>query len=85
MQYWVYILYSTKLKRYYTGFSKDPDRRLEQHRTAENGWTCRAGDWREIFRTSVSDKSSARVLEASIKSRGAKRFLQENMMDMPRF
>ena len=73
----VYILYSIKLKRYYTGFSREPDRRLEQHRIADNGWTSRADDWREIFRIPVADEGSARVLEASIKSRGAKRFLQE--------
>jgi len=77
MQYWVYILYSTKLKRYYTGFSKDPDRRLGQHRTADNGWTSRADDWREIFRIFVADEGSARVLETGIKSHGAKRFLQK--------
>ncbi|NOZ75332.1 MAG: GIY-YIG nuclease family protein [FCB group bacterium] len=29
--YYVYILYSRKTNRYYTGSSGDPERRLEEH------------------------------------------------------
>ena len=77
VKYWVYILYSIKLKRYYIGFSIDPNRRLEQHRRSNNGWTSRTDDWQEVYRTAVEDEGSARIMEASIKSRGAKRFLDD--------
>jgi putative endonuclease len=77
MKYWVYVLYSAGLNRYYTGFSENPDRRIEQHKVAKYGWTSRADDWREVTRFPVDDEGMARKLEHKIKAHGVKRFLQD--------
>ncbi len=77
MSYYVYILYSELLKRYYTGFSKFTKKRLYQHRKRQNDWTSRASDWKEVFSIKVESTSEARMFERKIKKRGAARFLAD--------
>jgi len=76
----VYILHSKSLDRHYTGFSKSLQKRLHQHQAETNHWTARASDWKLIWKKEVSDTVAARHLETRIKSRGAKRFLQETIV-----
>jgi len=37
--FFVYILYSESLKKYYIGHSEDPDKRLIEHLTKSKHWT----------------------------------------------
>ena len=73
----VYILYSKKLNRFYTGFSQDFALRKIQHRISNSHWTGQTKDWKEIFQTEVPTRQQARALEKRIKARGAKRFLDD--------
>ncbi len=41
MEYYLYILYSKKLDRYYTGVSQNPSQRLISHNEYPKGWTKR--------------------------------------------
>ncbi|NNJ70959.1 MAG: GIY-YIG nuclease family protein [Kiritimatiellales bacterium] len=74
----VYILYSESLAKYYVGFSNSASSRLRQHRKEKNHWTARADDWELIWKQAVDSTAAARVLEKKIKSRGAKRFLEDH-------
>jgi putative endonuclease len=73
--YYVYILYSAKLDRFYTGMSKFSAKRLRQHNHGQTRWTSQANDWQEVWRKEVSDPGEARRLEKQIKTRSARRFL----------
>jgi putative endonuclease len=75
--YFVYILRSESLGRYYTGFSCDHWKRQRQHRSRHKGWTGQAADWQEVFCIQVATIREARALEKQIKARGAGRFLSE--------
>ena len=75
----VYILFSAKLDRYYTGFSKHPQRRLRQHLRGASAWTSRAEDWVMVYETRLESVAEGRALEKRIKARGARRFVEEQL------
>ena len=83
MTYYVYILYSPSLDKFYTGMSKFTSKRLRQHRNGESSWTSRASDWIDIWKIEKEDSKSARVLEKKIKKRGARRFLNDMNIAVP--
>ena len=76
MKYYVYILYSKSLGKYYTGISKFSSKRLRQHNSGRTEWSSRADDWKKVFQLVCENSNTARVLEKKIKSRGARRFLE---------
>jgi len=73
----VYILLSASLDRHYVGITNDLSRRVTQHCHGETRATARAQDWQVAWSTIVPDYIPARELEKQIKSRGARRFLQD--------
>ena len=75
MVYYVYILYSESLAKYYVGCSKFRAKRLRQHLGGQSNWTKRARDWKEVFYQTTANQKEALCLEKQIKKRGAKRFL----------
>ncbi|MBI4026615.1 MAG: GIY-YIG nuclease family protein [Verrucomicrobia bacterium] len=75
MAYYVYILHSKALEKYYVGFSKFHNKRLRQHCRGQGYWTRRADDWREVFSQTVASREEAFRFEKQIKQRGAGRFL----------
>jgi putative endonuclease len=83
MNYYVYILFSPSLAKFYTGMSKFSAKRKRQHVKGQSQWTSMADDWIEIWRTDIEDSIAARKLESSIKKRGAKRFLLDNNIAVP--
>ena len=74
-----YILYSSDLDRYYTGYSSmTAEARLSYHLTNHKGYTGRAKDWVIVYVEEHDVKETALESERKIKKRGAKRFLQDN-------
>ncbi|NGX84504.1 GIY-YIG nuclease family protein [Aequorivita sp. KMM 9714] len=45
MEYFVYILYSQTLDKYYVGSTEDVSHRLREHLWNHKGFTSRAKDW----------------------------------------
>ena len=78
MKYYVYILHSKSLGKFYTGMSQFSAKRKRQHCNGETYWTSRTDDWIEIWKTEISTSQEARALERKIKKRGARRFLIDN-------
>jgi len=46
MSYFVYIIYSEKLDRYYVGYSENITIRLDQHNKGLSAFTAKASDWK---------------------------------------
>ena len=65
----VYILYSQKLNRYYTGSCKDLPYRIGQHfnKNFSRSFTSKADDWDLYFYIEELDYKQARSIEAHIK------------------
>lgn len=67
MLYWVYILWSNKLNRYYVGPSSDIDRRLQEHNAGKSGYTSRGIPWTLVYQESSESKQTAWKREMEIK------------------
>ena len=67
----VYILYSSSLNKFYTGFTTIPfDERLERHLAEyyEGAWTRIANDWELFWYLECVSKKQARRIEKHIKN-----------------
>lgn len=77
MNYIVYILFSEKLNRHYTGATTNIDVRMDFHENAENHkYTHRANDWKQIFTLECDNKAQMLAIEKHIKSMKSKVYIQ---------
>ncbi|HNP19461.1 MAG TPA: GIY-YIG nuclease family protein [Fulvivirga sp.] len=79
--YYVYILYSESLKKYYVGQTNDLDKRLVRHNMGHGNFTKKGIPWVLVWKLEVPDRSEAMKLEKKIKGRGAHRFIEENITE----
>jgi putative endonuclease len=73
----VYIIFSEKTSKYYTGKTTDFNRRLWQHNNGLNTSTKSGIPWINIWLSDILSSKDASELERKIKKRGAKRFLED--------
>ncbi len=82
--FFVYILYSRKLNKYYVGSTDDVDKRLKQHNSIhyENAFTYRGIPW-ELFHT-IPDLESRQAynIEEHIKNMKSKIYIK-NLKQFP--
>jgi putative endonuclease len=76
-KYYVYIIRSESLQKYYAGYTSDLNDRMLRHLRGANKFTGKANDWKIVTYFEASTKSEALKLENKIKKRGIKRFLQD--------
>jgi putative endonuclease len=77
MQYFVYILYSHQLDRYYTGYTQDIEERLKRHLSDHKGYTSKAKDWQVVYQENYDSKTDAYKRERQIKSWKSRRKIEE--------
>ncbi len=73
----VYILYSSSLKKHYVGQTKDLKNRLYRHNKGYEKFTKNGCPWILLWNKQVENRTDAVRLERKIKSRGAKRFIED--------
>ena len=67
MQYFLYILKSKTVDKYYTGISQNPETRLQYHNTVEKGFTSRYRPWEIIYIKEYETKEIALTIERKVK------------------
>ena len=77
--HYLYIIYSEKLNKYYTGETPDPEHRLKQHNNHyfKINYTKGANDWVLKVNYSTNSKEEAIVLEKFIKRMKSKKFIEK--------
>ncbi len=75
--FFVYILFSESLCKYYIGFTTDIAKRLQHHNSSQDRFSKKGVPWTLVTYFSCEDKKSALALEKKIKARGARRFLDD--------
>ncbi len=76
--YHVYVLYSSKLDRYYIGYTSDViSERIRRHNSAHKGYTGKANDWQLKYVETYEDKSAALKRERELKSWKSKKKLEQ--------
>ncbi len=77
MGYFLYILKSLKIEKFYIGISQNPQRRLEYHNTIEKGFTSRYRPWKIVFSQEFSSKKKAAAAERKVKSWKSREMIQK--------
>ncbi|MDA3893855.1 MAG: GIY-YIG nuclease family protein [Salinivirgaceae bacterium] len=75
--FYIYIIYSEQLNKYYVGYSSDIRQRLNQHNCHHKGFTGSASDWRLMYSESYEMELDARKREKQIKSWKSRRKIEE--------
>ena len=87
MQTYLYIIYSSKINKYYVGISRDPERRLSFHnlgKAGRNAYTKRADDWQLLYTKVFDDISSAKKFEKHIKRQKKRQYIEKIVRSAPR-
>ena len=77
MQCFVYILYSEKLDKFYTGSSHNPELRLHYHNLGKKGWTKAGIPWESVFQHAFDNNIIAREKELFIKKQKSKIYIEK--------
>ncbi len=67
MGYYLYVLKSETIDKYYTGVSTNPENRLVYHNTKEKGFTSRYRPWEIVFKQEFESKELTLAAERKIK------------------
>ncbi len=68
MTYFVYILYSESIDRYYKGHTNNIEQRLSRHNAGYESYTSKGIPWRLILALPKETKSEAVRLEMKLKN-----------------
>lgn len=75
--YYLYILYSSKINKYYIGISQNPERRLKFHNSIEKGWTKRGKPWVKKFEKGFQNREMAHGWEIFLKRQKSRRIIEK--------
>jgi putative endonuclease len=75
--WFVYILYSAKIDRYYIGTTEDLQWRLERHNNGWGKYTKRGIPWTIVYFEQFKNKSDAFKREREIKNKKSKKYIED--------
>ncbi|MDX2188722.1 MAG: GIY-YIG nuclease family protein [Bacteroidota bacterium] len=76
MKFFDYIIYSSKLNKYYVGFTSDLNQRIKNHNSGISSFTSKGIPWElKYFETYLSE-SDARIREKEIKNKKSRRYIE---------
>ena len=78
--YYIYILYSKTIDRYYVGHTNDVKRRLEEHNnpSRRNKFTAQTSDWILVLEILAGDtRSKAVKFERYIKKKKSRKYIED--------
>jgi putative endonuclease len=76
MSYYVYILYSSKTDKYYTGYSENVDLRLIKHNLGATPSTRPGRPWIIAYKEECQSKTHAIIREREIKSKKSRSYIE---------
>ncbi len=76
MPYYLYILKSIAIDKFYIGISQNPEMRLSYHNSLERGYTSRYRPWKIIYTKKYDSKKEAASAEKKIKSWKSKKMIE---------
>jgi len=75
--FYIYIIHSQHLQRYYVGSTDNVEKRLQEHNAGKSASTGAGTPWELIRTESFPTRSEAMLHEQKIKSRGIGRYLSD--------
>ena len=74
--FFVYIIYSAKLDRYYVGYTSDIQIRISQHNSGLSSYTSTATDWKVLYTEQYLSRDEAHKRELSIKRKKSRKYIE---------
>ena len=74
--YFVYILYSKQLDRYYVGQTDNIEKRLQSHLSGISKYTSSAKDWTIVYTETFQTREHAIKRENEIKRMKSRRYIE---------
>src|SRR6056297_17933 len=68
MEYYVYILFSFKIQKFYIGQTRDLDERIKRHNAGRKNYTSKGVPWELVWFTTKESRSEAIILERKLKN-----------------
>ena len=76
LMFFIYILYSLSLDKYYIGFTSDLQSRLKKHNNNHKGFTGKSSDWILKYSEVFDSKSKALKREKLIKNWKSRKMIE---------
>ena len=76
MNFFVYIIFSEKLNRYYVGHTEDINNRLSQHNSGLSKFTAKAKDWKLAYSEIFITREGAHKREREIKTKKSRKYIE---------
>ena len=76
MSFYVYILYSSSLDKYYVGFTQDLTKRLARHNSGLNRSTKPGLPWELKYSEVFESRAEAMAREKQVKSQKSRKYLE---------
>lgn len=76
MDYWIYILYSSKLDKYYVGHTGNLGDRLKRHNAGRSKSTKSGAPWELVYQEMFETKSEAYNREIEIKNKKSRKYIE---------
>ncbi len=76
-EWFAYILYSTKIDKYYVGSTDDLEWRLEGHNMGWGRFTQRGIPWKTVYCETFDNKSEALKREREIKHKKSRKYIED--------
>src|SRR5690348_16075806 len=74
--FFVYILYSTRVDRYYVGSTDNIEKRLGAHLAGNSKYTAIADDWIVVYTETFATRKEASKRELSIKRKKSRNYIE---------
>lgn len=74
--FYVYILYSATVDRYYVGQSDNVIGRLKSHNSGESRYTSIASDWQIVYKEEFEERTAAIKRERTIKKEKSRKYIE---------
>jgi putative endonuclease len=75
--YYLYILHSKSLDRYYIGSTSNLEERLRKHLGNHKGFTAKAKDWEIVYREEFPSNNEAQARERWVKNQKSRKVVEE--------
>ncbi|HLG34744.1 MAG TPA: GIY-YIG nuclease family protein [Bacteroidia bacterium] len=77
--YYVYVLYSEEVGKYYIGQTNNIERRIQEHNLRQHRYTSNKGLWKLIYKEEHATRSMAMKRESFFKSGKGREFIKSNL------
>ncbi len=69
MSYFLYIMHSKKLKKYVTGVSAHPEKRIKYHNMGLKDWSVDGKPWELVYTKEYEQKPDADIIEKDLREK----------------